>query len=128
MCRTRAWGCSRASRTARKKLSEQARGDPWRANYQLHGPRTLRDRGLPDTIASGNFWGIPQPDQQLGLARGQFAPDANTVDDGIDIVILTNDGTGLDPYYVVPDVFRVALTSSATQSRSSARTRVKGIR
>jgi hypothetical protein len=44
-------------------------------------------------------------------------------DDGIDIVTLTNDGTGLDPYYVVPDVFRLALTSSATQSRSSARTR-----
>jgi hypothetical protein len=58
-----------------------------------------------------------------GAIGGFQTVNATFPDDGIDIVILTNDGTGLDPYYVVPDVFRLALTSSATQSRSSARTR-----
>jgi CubicO group peptidase (beta-lactamase class C family) len=38
----------------------------------------LRDRGLPDAFAGGNFWRIQQPDQVLGLSRGQFAPDVNT--------------------------------------------------
>ena len=28
--------------------------------------------------------------------------------DGIDIVILTNDGTGLDPYFIVPQLFAIA--------------------
>jgi hypothetical protein len=41
--------------------------------------------------------------------------NATFPDDGIDIVILTNDGTGLDPYYVVPDLFRLALSSTAAQ-------------
>jgi CubicO group peptidase (beta-lactamase class C family) len=63
-----------------------------------------------------------------GAIGGFQTVNATFPDDGIDIVILTNDGTGLDPYYVVPDVFRIALTSSTTQSRPSARTQVKGIR
>jgi CubicO group peptidase (beta-lactamase class C family) len=41
----------------------------------------LRDRGLPDTFAFPNIWGIPQPEAQYNLPRGQFAPDANTVFD-----------------------------------------------
>jgi CubicO group peptidase (beta-lactamase class C family) len=30
--------------------------------------------------------------------------------DGIEIVILTNDGSGIDPYYIVPKLFPIALT------------------
>jgi CubicO group peptidase (beta-lactamase class C family) len=39
----------------------------------------LRDRGLPDTYGHGSFWGVPPPETVLGLPRGQFAPDANTI-------------------------------------------------
>ncbi len=41
----------------------------------------LRDRGLPDTHARPDPWGLQQPEQLFGLNRGQFAPDANTVFD-----------------------------------------------
>jgi len=41
----------------------------------------LRDRGLPDTFAPVDIWGVQQPDQLFGLTRGAFAPDANTIFD-----------------------------------------------
>ncbi|HEV2739547.1 MAG TPA: serine hydrolase [Candidatus Elarobacter sp.] len=41
----------------------------------------LRDRGLPDTFAFADMWKVSQPEAQFNLARGQFAPDANTVFD-----------------------------------------------
>ncbi len=41
----------------------------------------LRDRGLPDTFAFADMWKVPQPEALFNLARGQFAPDANTVFD-----------------------------------------------
>jgi CubicO group peptidase (beta-lactamase class C family) len=50
-----------------------------------------------------------------GAIGGFQTVNATFPDDGIDIVILTNDGTGLDPYYVVPDLFRLALSSTAAQ-------------
>ena len=46
----------------------------------IHG-YGLRDRGLPDTFASPDIWRVPQPDQVYNLARGPFAPDANTLYD-----------------------------------------------
>jgi CubicO group peptidase (beta-lactamase class C family) len=41
----------------------------------------LRDRGLPDVFAGGNFWGIEQPDKLFNMKRGTFTPDANTAFD-----------------------------------------------
>jgi CubicO group peptidase (beta-lactamase class C family) len=40
----------------------------------------LRDRGLPDAFAPEDaFWDVAEPDQTHALARGPFAPDANTL-------------------------------------------------
>ncbi len=38
----------------------------------------LRDRGLPDTFDTSNFWGLEQPEQLFNVPRGAFAPDTNT--------------------------------------------------
>jgi len=35
--------------------------------------------------------------------------NATFPNDGIDIIILTNDFTGLDPYYIIPQLFPIAL-------------------
>ena len=47
-----------------------------------------------------------------GALGGFQTLNATFPQDGIDIVILTNDGTGLDPYYIVPQIFPIALTLS----------------
>lgn len=41
----------------------------------------LRDRGLPDSFGGHDFWGVESPDKIYNLARGPYAPDANTVFD-----------------------------------------------
>jgi len=50
------------------------------APLYLHG-YGLRDRGLPDSFGDRNFWQVAQPDTLYKLARGPFAPDANTLYD-----------------------------------------------
>jgi|GEM_PF-7105346 len=35
-------------------------------------------------------------------------------DDGLDIIILTNTGSGPDPYYMIPNIFPIALGLKAT--------------
>jgi len=45
-----------------------------------------------------------------GALGGFQTMNATFPNDGIDIIILTNDGTGLDPYYIVPQLFPIALT------------------
>jgi len=50
------------------------------APLYVHG-YGLRDRGLPDTFAFADMWKVPQPEKLYNLARGQFAPDANTLFD-----------------------------------------------
>ncbi len=45
-----------------------------------------------------------------GDVTGYQTMNATFPDDGIDIVILTNDGSGLDPYYIVPALFPLALS------------------
>ena len=45
-----------------------------------------------------------------GALGGYQTMNATFPADGIDIVILTNDGTGLDPYFVIPQIFPIALT------------------
>jgi D-alanyl-D-alanine carboxypeptidase len=47
-------------------------------------------------------------------AIGGFATmNATFPNDGLDIVILTNDGTGLDPYYIIPQLLPLALALPA---------------
>lgn len=50
------------------------------APVYVHG-YGLRDRGLPDTYARPNPWGIQQPDQLFNMKRGKLPPDANTAFD-----------------------------------------------
>ena len=35
--------------------------------------------------------------------------NATFPDDGIDIIVLTNDATGLDPYFIIPSIFPLVL-------------------
>lgn len=44
-----------------------------------------------------------------GDVTGYQTMNATFPSDGIDIVILTNDGSGLDPYYIIPQIFPIAL-------------------
>ncbi len=50
-----------------------------------------------------------------GALGGYQTMNATFPDDDLDIVILTNDGTGLDPYDVVPQLFPIALKTSAAR-------------
>lgn len=45
-----------------------------------------------------------------GDVGGYQTMNGSFPNDGIDIVILTNDGSGLDPYYIVPQLFPIALS------------------
>ncbi|HEY8297956.1 MAG TPA: serine hydrolase domain-containing protein [Candidatus Baltobacteraceae bacterium] len=45
-----------------------------------------------------------------GDVTGYQTVNATFPDDGIDIVILTDDGSGLDPYYVIAPLFPIVLT------------------
>jgi len=45
-----------------------------------------------------------------GAIGGFQTMNAVFPDDGIDIIVLTNDGTGLDPYYIIPQLFASAQT------------------
>ena len=45
-----------------------------------------------------------------GDITGYQTMNAIFPNDGTEIVILTNDGSGLDPYYIVPQLFSIALT------------------
>jgi hypothetical protein len=38
--------------------------------------------------------------------------NATFPDDGIDIIVLTNEGTGILPYSVIPPLFSAALTGA----------------
>jgi CubicO group peptidase (beta-lactamase class C family) len=51
-----------------------------------------------------------------GAFGGFQTMNATFPDDGIDIIVLTNEGTGILPYSVIPPLFATALSSSATQS------------
>jgi D-alanyl-D-alanine carboxypeptidase len=44
-----------------------------------------------------------------GLVTGYQTMNATFPDDGIDIVILTNDGSGTDPFFIVPQLLPIAL-------------------
>jgi hypothetical protein len=44
-----------------------------------------------------------------GDVTGYQTMNATFPNDGIDIIILTNDGSGLDPYYIIPQLFPIAL-------------------
>jgi D-alanyl-D-alanine carboxypeptidase len=48
-----------------------------------------------------------------GAVGGFGTMNATFPTDGLDIVILTNDGTGLDPYYIIPQIFPLALALPA---------------
>jgi CubicO group peptidase (beta-lactamase class C family) len=52
-----------------------------------------------------------------GALGGYQTVNATFPDDGIDIVVLTNAGTGTDPYYAIPQLFSVALKDRATRRR-----------
>lgn len=45
-----------------------------------------------------------------GAFEGFQTMNATFPSDGIEIIILTNDGTGLDPYYIVPQLYDIAKT------------------
>lgn len=45
-----------------------------------------------------------------GAIGGFQTMNATFPDDGIDIIVLTNDGTGLDPYFIIPQLFAAAQT------------------
>lgn len=78
-----------ASYNAFDRIIEQNFGAGWGVELAIyrHGVPVyvhgfgFRDRGLPDSFFGQNIWGIPQPDQVLGLHRAAAAPDANTVFD-----------------------------------------------
>jgi CubicO group peptidase (beta-lactamase class C family) len=44
-----------------------------------------------------------------GFVGGFQTMNAMFPDDGIDIIILTNTGSGPDPYYIIPNIFPIAL-------------------
>ena len=44
-----------------------------------------------------------------GALTGYQTMNATFPDDGIDIIVLTNDGSGMDPYYAIPQIFAIAL-------------------
>jgi CubicO group peptidase (beta-lactamase class C family) len=50
-----------------------------------------------------------------GAIGGFQTMNAVFPDDGIDIIVLTNDGTGLDPYYIIPQLFASAQTLSRSR-------------
>jgi CubicO group peptidase (beta-lactamase class C family) len=58
-----------------------------------------------------------------GAVGGFGTMNATFPNDGLDIVILTNDGTGLDPYYIVPQLLPLALALPALESGSSTTSR-----
>jgi hypothetical protein len=45
-----------------------------------------------------------------GQVNGFQTMNATFPSDGIDIIGLTNDGSGLDPYYIIPQLFPAALS------------------
>jgi CubicO group peptidase (beta-lactamase class C family) len=45
-----------------------------------------------------------------GALGGFQTMNATFPDDGLDIIVLTNDGTGLDPYFIIPQLFPLALS------------------
>jgi D-alanyl-D-alanine carboxypeptidase len=51
-----------------------------------------------------------------GAVGGFGTMNATFPNDGLDIVILTNDGTGLDPYYIVPQLLPLALALPAHEA------------
>lgn len=71
----------------------------------------------PFTLSYGTYadgWFISQLDGHPyvwhdGALGGFQTMNATFPNDGIDIIILTNDGTGLDPYYIIPQLFPLAL-------------------
>lgn len=44
-----------------------------------------------------------------GALTGYQTMNATFPDDGIDIIVLTNDGSGTDPYFTIPQLFSIAL-------------------
>ncbi len=55
-----------------------------------------------------------------GDVTGYQTMNATFPDDGIDIIILTNDGSGLDPYFIVPQLFPIALQMAGQSLALSA--------
>lgn len=51
-----------------------------------------------------------------GAIRGFQTINATFPDDGMDIIVLTNDGSNLDPYFIIPQVFPLALDESKAVS------------
>lgn len=52
-----------------------------------------------------------------GAIGGFDTMNATFPDDDINIIILTNDASGLDPYFVIPQIFPLALTMNAASLR-----------
>lgn len=50
-----------------------------------------------------------------GKLDGYQTMNASFPNDSLDIIVLTNDGSGLDPYYIVPELFPMALNLAARQ-------------
>ncbi len=66
--------------------------------------------------AYADGWFVASLDQHRYLwhdgALGGFQTiNATFPDDAIDIIVLANSGTGLDPYYAIPELFEAALAS-----------------
>ncbi len=51
-----------------------------------------------------------------GAFGGFQTMNATFPDDGIDIIVLTNEGTGILPYSVIPPLFTIALSNGSAQS------------
>lgn len=65
------------------------------------------------TYADGWFIATLQGHRYIwhdGALGGFQTMNATFPDDGLDIIILTNDGTGLDPYFIVPALLPLALS------------------
>jgi CubicO group peptidase (beta-lactamase class C family) len=70
------------------------------------------------TYADG--WFVSSLDGHLyiwhdGAVGGFQTMNATFPNDGIDIIVLTNDGSGIDPYYIIPQLFPVALSLAQTR-------------
>jgi CubicO group peptidase (beta-lactamase class C family) len=50
-----------------------------------------------------------------GATNGYQTMNATFPNDGIDIIVLTNDGTGLDPYFIIPQLFADAQSLAAAR-------------
>jgi CubicO group peptidase (beta-lactamase class C family) len=77
------------------------------------------------TYADGWFIATLQSHRYLwhdGALGGYQTVNATFPDDGIDIIVLTNDGTGTDPYYAIPQLFAIAVSNGGAPASHRPRT------